>query len=127
MDLFELLSNCWGFVGTIFLAQGVLRQSDYAISRQVGTDWDWNKELAKAISSQKAEYLVGVILILIAFILHIGSMCEVLPVFVLSATNKASRIGYALFLILIAYFPSFYIAKYYGAKLELRVHKLCEK
>jgi hypothetical protein len=72
-SLIQLVSACMGILGSLFFAIGIMRQTIEAMGRLSGTYWDWNPHLPPALAAQKADYLFGGGLILIAFILQLVS------------------------------------------------------
>lgn len=73
MSLVQLAAACIGIVGSLFFAIGVMRQTVEAMARLAGTYWDWNPHLPPALAAQKADYLFGGGLIVVAFVLQLGS------------------------------------------------------
>lgn len=71
--LTQLASACFGVIGSLFFAIGVMRQTVEAMARLSGTYWDWNPHMPPALAAQKADYLFGGGLILVAFVLQLGS------------------------------------------------------
>ena len=69
----QLISACIGVVGSLFFAIGVMRQTVEAMARLSGSYWDWNPHMPPALAAQKADYLFGGGLILVAFLLQLGS------------------------------------------------------
>ena len=69
----QLIAACVGIVGSLFFAIGVMRQTIEAMARLSGTYWDWNPHILLALAAQKADYLFGGGLILVAFVLQLGS------------------------------------------------------
>ena len=72
-SLFQLIAACVGIVGSIFFAIGVMRQSTDAMAALSGTYFDWNPHMPPALAAQKADYLLGGGLILVAFVLQLAS------------------------------------------------------
>lgn len=72
-SLVQLLSACVGIIGSLFFAIGVMRQTVEAMARLSGTYWNNNPHMPPALASQKADYLFGGGLILIAFVLQFAS------------------------------------------------------
>lgn len=72
-SLVQLASACIGILGSLFFAIGVMRQTVEAMGRLSGTYWDWNPHLPPALAAQKADYLFGGGLIVIAFVLQLAS------------------------------------------------------
>ena len=68
-----MISACVGIVGSVFFAIGVMRQSVEAMGLLSGTYWDWNPHMPPALAQQKADYLFGGGLILVAFSLQLIS------------------------------------------------------
>lgn len=71
--LVQLLSACIGIVGSLFFAIDVMRQTVEAMARLSGSYWDSNPHLPSALAAQKADYLFGGGLILVAFVLQLAS------------------------------------------------------
>ena len=69
----QLIAACVGIVGSLFFAIGVMRQTIEAMASLSGTYWDWNPHMPQALAAQKADYLFGGGLILVAFALQLGS------------------------------------------------------
>ena len=72
-SLTQLISACVGILGALFFAIGIMRQTVEAMGRLSGSYWDWNPHLPPALAAQKADYLFGGGLILIAFALQLAS------------------------------------------------------
>jgi hypothetical protein len=72
-SLTQLISACVGILGSLFFAIGIMRQTIEAMGRLSGTYWDWNPHLPPALAAQKADYLFGGGLIVIAFVLQLIS------------------------------------------------------
>lgn len=72
-SLIQLFGACFGIVGSLFFAIGVIRQSSGAIAKIAGTYWGANPHLLAALTSQKAEYVLGGGLIVAAFMLQLLS------------------------------------------------------
>ena len=61
--LIQLISAC----------VGIMRQSIEAMGRLSGSYWDWNPHLPPNLAAQKADYLFGGGLIVVAFVLQLAS------------------------------------------------------
>jgi hypothetical protein len=72
-SLIQLVSACIGILGSLFFAIGIMRQTVEAMGRLSGTYWDWNPHLPPALAMQKADYLFGGGLIVVAFVLQLLS------------------------------------------------------
>ena len=72
-SLIQLIGACIGVVGSLFFAIGVMRQSVEAMGRLSGSYWDSNPHMPKALATQKADYLFGGGLIVVAFALQLTS------------------------------------------------------
>ena len=88
--LTQLVSACFGIVGSIFFAVGVMRQSIDAMAAVAGTYWDWNPHLPPALAQQKADYLFGGGLIVVAFVLQLASFFASSEVVLSQAQSKAA-------------------------------------
>jgi len=69
----QILAACSGIIGSLFFAIGVMRQTVEAMADLSGTYWDWNPHMIPALAIQKADYLFGGGIILIAFALQFSS------------------------------------------------------
>jgi hypothetical protein len=71
--LIQLIAACIGIVGSLFFAIGVMRQSVEAMAALSGSYWDWNPDMPPALAAQKADYLFGGGLIVLAFMFQLAS------------------------------------------------------
>ena len=71
--LVQLIAACIGIVGSLFFAIGIMRQSVVAMADLSGTYWDWNPNMPPALAAQKADYLFGGGLIVLAFVCQLAS------------------------------------------------------
>ena len=70
----QIISACCGVLGSIFFAIGVMRQSAESMANLAGTYFDWNPHMVPALAAQKADYLFGGGIILIAFLVQLVSV-----------------------------------------------------
>lgn len=63
----QIVGACFGVIGSLFFAIGVMRQTVDAMAKLSGTHWDFNPHMVRALASQKADYLFGGGLIFVAF------------------------------------------------------------
>lgn len=88
--LIQLVSACVGIVGSVFFAVGVMRQSVEAMAKLSGTHFDWNPHMPPALAQQKADYIFGGGLILVAFALQLFSFfASTAPVLTPSQSSAA--------------------------------------
>ena len=66
-----VLGACIGFLSAVFFAMGTLRMKNQDVKGIASTYWDFNQHLADSITSQRAEYVVGSFLLLLAFLLQL--------------------------------------------------------
>ncbi len=66
-NFLQIMSACIGVMGSIFFSQGVIRQSISIMASVSSTYFDHNPHMVTAMASQKAEYLFGGGLIVLAF------------------------------------------------------------
>lgn len=85
--LIQLIAACVGIIGSLFFAIGVMRQSIEAMANFSGTYWDWNPNMPPALAAQKADYLFGGGIIVIAFLVQLASF------FVSSTTVLSESLG----------------------------------
>lgn len=71
--LIDIISASTGILGSLFFANGVMRQSVAAMADLSGTYWDWNPHMVPALAAQKADYLFGGGLIVVAFALQLAA------------------------------------------------------
>ena len=72
-SLVQLIAACIGIIGSLFFAIGVMRQSIESMAKLSGTYWDWNPNIPPALAAQKADYLFGGGLIVVAFSTQLAS------------------------------------------------------
>jgi len=68
---FSIASGIVGCAGSLLLARGVLRMPAEFIALTASTYWDYNRCQLEAMAAQKADYLCGICLILVALAYHI--------------------------------------------------------
>ena len=69
----SILGACVGFASALFFAVGTLRLRTREVADIARTSWDFNEHLADSIASQRAEYVVGAILLLLSFAAQLAS------------------------------------------------------
>lgn len=69
---FSLLAAAIGTLSAVYFAIGTLRLNDRAIFEISSMYWDYNKNLASSIASQRAEYMVGAGLLLMTFVIQLA-------------------------------------------------------
>jgi hypothetical protein len=82
--LVQLVASCMGIVGSLFFAIGVVRQTVEAMARLSHSYWDANPHMPAVLAAQKADYVFGGGMILVAFALQLGSFFAVSTASVLS-------------------------------------------
>ena len=120
MSLIQLAAACVGIVGSLFFAIGIMRQTVEAMARLAGTYWDSNPHLPPALAAQKADYLFGGGLILVAFALQLSSFfASGKPL--LSASQAQLAPWFAVIATVIAFFAlrvaAVRLAKHYEAQI----------
>lgn len=68
--IMQLIASGVGFIGSIFFAIGIIRQTTDAMAKQCGTYFDYNPHAIKATASQKADYIVGGVFICLSFFIQ---------------------------------------------------------
>ena len=66
-----LVAATVGFVSAIFFCIGNALNSSKSIMEQASTYWDFNPPLGRALAAQRAQYAVGGLLLLVAFLLQV--------------------------------------------------------
>lgn len=70
-DYLPLISLILGFLGSIFLAKGILKLNTSSIIRISTTYWGRNPHHMDNLVTQKTDFIIGILLILLSFILQI--------------------------------------------------------
>jgi tetrahydromethanopterin S-methyltransferase subunit C len=71
--LIQVIAACCGVLGSIFFAIGIMRQSINAMADLASSYFDWNLHMVRALAAQKADYLFGGGIIVLAFLLQLIS------------------------------------------------------
>jgi hypothetical protein len=69
--LIQIVAACTGVIGSMFFAIGVMRQTVAAMADLSGTYFDWNPHMVPALAAQKADYIFGGGIIVLAFALQL--------------------------------------------------------
>ena len=64
----NVIGLCLGFVSAIFFAIGALTMTPAKIQKVAATYWDANQHWGDSIADQRADYIVGALLLLLAFL-----------------------------------------------------------
>lgn len=102
--LIQILAACFGVLGSLFFAIGVMRQSVEAMAQLSGTYWGWNPHMIKALAAQKADYLFGGAIIVLAFSTQLFSYLIPSTVMVFGGSG-AERVPWAAVLLTALAFP----------------------
>ncbi len=73
-EVLNLPATVIGFAGAVLPARGVLFSDAGVIAEQVKTKVDFNKHLLIGLAGQRGDYIVGVLLILVAFLLQVVTL-----------------------------------------------------
>jgi hypothetical protein len=65
--LIQIISACLGIIGSLFFAIGIMRQNAETMAKLSGTYWGANPHMVSALAEQKADYLFGGGIIVMAF------------------------------------------------------------
>ena len=68
---FALAASIVGFISAIFFCIGNLSSLVEKIAHQASTYWSFNESLARALASQRAQYVTGALLLLASFSLQV--------------------------------------------------------
>ena len=122
----QLFSACFGVIGSLFFAIGVMRQTIEAMANLSGSYYDWNPHMVTALAQQKAEYLFGGGLIVVAFMLQLLSYFATSDTVLTPGQTQAAPwiavVGTAIF------FVGFHAAsKAVAGKYEVRITELVKK
>ena len=63
----NIFGLCIGFISAIFFAIGALAMTPAKIQRVAATYWDSNQHWGDSIADQRADYIVGALLLLLSF------------------------------------------------------------
>ncbi len=129
--LIQLLASCIGIVGSLFFAIGVIRQNAAAMARLSYTYWDANPHLPGVLAAQKADYVFGGGLIVVAFALQLASFFSTDPALVLIG-NSASfapwvALGGTIAAFLVFRVASTWLANYYQEQVRAVIHEQNEE
>lgn len=91
LTLLQIIAACFGTIGSLFFAQGVMRQSISNMAAVSGTYWDFNPQMVASVAAQKADYLFGGSMIVVAFATQLSSFLVASDLFLIS-TESAWRI-----------------------------------
>lgn len=120
--LIQLIAACIGIIGSLFFATGIMRQSVETMARISGSYWDWNPHMVATLAAQKADYLFGGGLIVIAFVLQLGSFFAPVDPTALSYAQAriAPWVAGALTAVLFTAFrlAAVWLAKHYEAQIN---------
>lgn len=86
----QLIGACLGVVGSLFFAIGIMRQSIAAMANLSGTYWRWNPHMVTALAAQKADYLFGGGIIVLAFLAQLVSF--LVPPNIVAFTRDQGRV-----------------------------------
>ena len=67
----SIAASSFGVISAVFFAIGNALNSTEKITQQTGTYWDFNEPLARSLAAQRAQYVTGALLLLIAFVLQV--------------------------------------------------------
>ena len=100
-----------GFVSAIFFAFGSISTGPEEICLQATPYWDFSEPVARALSAQRAQNIVGSIFLVIAFLLQIAAV--VVPPSVSSPLPQWLRnwLALVLFVFLIAFSTGFFASR----------------
>ncbi len=80
LDKFLLLiSTTLGFFGTIFIAKGIFKLVPEIIAEQSTTYYGYNDLIIENLSRQKADFISGLIIITMAFLLQLTNLIFISP------------------------------------------------
>lgn len=96
-----LIAATVGFVAAIFFCIGNAFNSSKQIALQATPFWDFNEHLARSIASQRVQYVIGAMLLVVSFGLQIAAVLA-------SPTNLANLpqcLQFWLYLVLAVFVP----------------------
>lgn len=70
----SIIAVLLGVSGSILLGKGTLKLSARAIARMSQTYWGYNSLELRSLTSQKADFICGVLLIIIAFLVQLANL-----------------------------------------------------
>jgi len=119
--LLSIIAASSGFFGSILLARGILKLTPSIIAKQSTTYWGYNKSQLENITSQKADFVCGVFLIFVAFLIQITNL-----VFVFDTLRSVSC-PWAVFWVVFALFSFlaiiFFLNKFLVKKYRIDTYK----
>ena len=98
--LLNIESAILGFIASLYFIVGSITMSGKSIKMLAGTYWDYNEHIAKALSSQRAQYISGALALCLAFIFQFCSVT--LPQTILESNHLSYKNSvYSLLLVLL--------------------------
>jgi hypothetical protein len=119
IQVFGVAGACCGVLGSIFFAIGTMRQSTNAMADLASTYMDWNPHTVPTLAAQKADYLFGGGMIVLAFVLQLLSFLFP-PNLKAVAPNQSNAV---VWIAVIATVPSFFTLRFGSQKLAARFER----
>jgi hypothetical protein len=69
----NILGSCIGFMSAVFFSIGAMMITPAKIERVAATHWDTNQHWGDSIAEQRADYIVGGLLLLLSFSLQLSA------------------------------------------------------
>lgn len=117
--LIQIVAACAGVIGSLFFTIGVMQQTVSTMDDLSGTYVGQNPFMVHALASQKAEYLFGGVIIVVAFILQLISF--LVPPSAAIPFSRPAVVLLAMVLTIMLFFILFYVsqrlAKHFEAKI----------
>lgn len=71
--MLNIVSSSVGFCAAIFFCIGNALNSSNQIITQASTYWDFNVSLARSLAAQRAQYVIGALLLVVSFFLQVAA------------------------------------------------------
>lgn len=129
--LIQLSSGCLGVIGSLFFAIGVIRQSVPAMADISGTYFDFNPHMIVGVAAQKADYIFGGGIMVLAFAAQVVSYLVPASTVVLTATGASLvpwlEVGVTVVAFIVLRFASKQVAHHYEEQLRAEIRRRTEE
>jgi hypothetical protein len=122
-SLIQISSACIGIIGSLFFAVGILRQSVSAMAAISGTSWNFNRHMVAAMAAQKADYLFGGGLIVLAFSAQFASFFVSPGTVAIPTAHVAAVPWFALAITVVLFFILRHASKRIAANFEAQIRE----
>jgi|GEM_PF-5102012 len=122
-SLFQIIAAALGVIGSLFFSIGILRQSPEAMAELAGTYFDYNPAMVPSLAAQKADYVFGGSIIVLAFAVQLASFL-VDPAVIAVGSKYSSAVAWIAIAVVLIAFPALrYSAKALAGRFERQINE----